>query len=243
MGSRTAARARVPVGGSVVVTAPGRRARYTVVGRAVFAASRSDGAGFTPAGLHRVAPAAGPSSVGVDLAPGVTAAAADRVARRAQDAAQQRVPDPEVDPPEPPAEAMHLKAVDGLPLALAVALGLAAVVTLAQALMLYFRARRHDAAVMRVIGFRRTEARRVLVGQGLLLALAGVAAGTVLGVAAGRFLWWRWAADLGVVPEAVSPVGLLVLSVLVAAVAAFAVAVPLAARATGGPVAAVLRTE
>ena len=91
--------------------------------------------------------------------------------------------------PSPPGQVERLRAVDGLPRALAVVLGIIAVLAVTHAAAVTVRRRRGDLAMLRVLGLYGRQLRRVVTVQVAVLALGGAVIGVVLGVALGRLLW------------------------------------------------------
>jgi hypothetical protein len=91
--------------------------------------------------------------------------------------------------PAPPAQIERLSAVDQLPRAVAVALGLLAILAVSYASSATVRRRRRDLAMLRVWGLPSRQLRRVVTIQVAVLALGGAVVGAVLGVALGRLLW------------------------------------------------------
>ena len=83
----------------------------------------------------------------------------------------------------------NLKGVRGLPPALGSFLALLAVGAVGHALASTVRRRRHDLAVLRVLGLTRRQARLTVVCQATTLALVGLVFGVPLGMALGRTLW------------------------------------------------------
>jgi ABC-type antimicrobial peptide transport system permease subunit len=105
------------------------------------------------------------------------------------------------------------------------------------------RRRRRDLAVLRALGVTRWESRAIVLIQGTVLAIVGLALGVPLGLALGRTLW-RSVADTTPV-EYLPPVAVwaLVLVGPVAIVAANLLAAWPSQRAASMRVAQVLRTE
>jgi ABC-type antimicrobial peptide transport system permease subunit len=103
-------------------------------------------------------------------------------------------PDLFAEPATLPSAVADLERMDDLPLALAGFLALLACATVAHALVTTVRRRRHDLAVLRAIGFTRTQTRGAIAWQATLLATVGIVVGVPLGIVAGR-LAWRWLAD------------------------------------------------
>ncbi|MEV1179332.1 FtsX-like permease family protein, partial [Nonomuraea sp. NPDC049784] len=89
----------------------------------------------------------------------------------------------------------QIRDVEELPLLLAGFLALLALGAVGHALATAVRRRRHEVAVLRALGMTRRQARWAVVTQATLLALAGLAFGVPLGLAAGRTLW-RIVADI-----------------------------------------------
>ncbi len=147
----------------------------------------------------------------------------------------------EVTPPPPILQAV--KDVAALPLALSAFLAVLAVGAVGHALSIAVRRRRHELAVLRVLGLTRRQSRLVIVTQASLLAAIGIIFGIPLGIALGRTLW-RAAADM--TPLAYQPpVALLALLLIgpLALVAAYLLAAWPARRAARLRAAQILRTE
>jgi hypothetical protein len=146
-------------------------------------------------------------------------------------------------PPPPMSIAQAVQNVAALPLALSAFLAVLAVGAVGHALSIAVRRRRHELAVLRVLGLTRRQSRLVIVTQATLHAVIGLAFGIPLGVALGRTLW-RAAADM--TPLAyVPPLALLALLLIapVALVAANLLAAWPARRAARLRTAQILRTE
>ena len=98
--------------------------------------------------------------------------------------------------PAPPLpQVQMIRDVAALPLALSAFLAVLAIGAVGHALSIAVRRRRHELAVLRVLGLTRRQSRLVIVTQATLLAVIGLAFGIPLGIALGRILW-RAAADL-----------------------------------------------
>jgi len=130
-----------------------------------------------------------------------------------------------------------------LPLTLAAFFALLAVATVAHALATTVKRRRGDLAVLRSMGFTRTDARLAVAFQATLLAVVGVLLGVPAGIVVGRVLWKQFADNYPVVYA--PPVALV--AILLAAPVAVAVsnllAVGPARNATRIRPAEVLRSE
>jgi ABC-type lipoprotein release transport system permease subunit len=89
----------------------------------------------------------------------------------------------------PIADQENLKGVRQVPLALGAFLAVLAVGAVGHALASTVRRRRHDVAVLRVLGLTRRQARATVAWQATTLAFVGLAFGLPLGIAAGRVIW------------------------------------------------------
>jgi len=105
------------------------------------------------------------------------------------------------------------------------------------------RRRRRDLAILKTLGFSRTQVTAAVLWQAATLAVLALLVGVPLGVAVGRWLWVFFATQLGVVVEPRIPV-VAVLLVLPAAIALAALVAAIPARvASLTKPALVLRTE
>jgi hypothetical protein len=145
-----------------------------------------------------------PSTVAIDLAPGVRPQSVVRPLVRADLGA----------PPggvyEQPrvlgASIVDANQMSGQPLALALALGVAALVSLSAALAANARRRRRDLAILQALGLTRRQLRGITAWQALTLLLIAIVAGVPLGLLVGRWTWAGFASSLGVAPVTVLPV-------------------------------------
>ncbi|GLX92477.1 hypothetical protein Hesp01_04270 [Herbidospora sp. NBRC 101105] len=92
-------------------------------------------------------------------------------------------------PATPPVEVAELDELAVLPVALAAFLALLAVGAVGHVLATAVRRRTHEVAVLRALGLTPRQARRIVVTQAGVLAVAGLAFGVPIGVALGRALW------------------------------------------------------
>ena len=198
------------VGGTVLVRAAGRTVRLRITGQVVLSPEITNeqtplgtGAVMTLAGADAVSGSRLPRNVFlVRLRPGRAEAAGLAGLRR-------RFPGV-VLPAIPPPEVRNLRQVDGLPLALALLLGLLAIGTVAHTLVTSVRRRRQDLAILKVVGFVRGQVRAAVAWQATAIALAGLIVGLPLGAAAGRWAWLAFAGQFGIRPVPVlSPLVLL----------------------------------
>jgi hypothetical protein len=137
----------------------------------------------------------------------------------------------------------NLDELGAIPWLLAGGLGLIALLALGHGLLRSVQTRRHEDAVLLVIGFRPRDVRSIINWQATFGVAIGAVLGAVLGVIGGRLAWATVAAATGIVNHPVVPIGIvgvaLVAAVLVANVMAFVMARPLARVAP----AIALRTE
>jgi hypothetical protein len=142
-----------------------------------------------------------------------------------------------------PADLVNFGQVEDLPLLLGLALGAAALLTLAHLQLTAVSRRRRDLAVLRVLGLTGRQVRATVSWMAATVALAALAAGVPVGIACGRLAWEFFAGQLGVQP--VTQVPAVQVAVLVASGLALAVAVAAVpgARASRARPAAVLRAE
>jgi hypothetical protein len=198
------------VGGTVVAGTARRAVRLRITGQVVLTPEITNeqsrlgsGAVMTLAGADAVSGTRLPRNVFlVQLRPGRDRAAGLAGLRR-------RFPGV-VLPAIPPPEVRNLRQVDGLPLALALLLGLLAIGTVAHTLVTSVRRRRQDLAILKVVGFVRGQVRAAVAWQATAIALAGLLVGLPLGAAAGRWAWLAFAGQFGIRPVPVlSPLVLL----------------------------------
>jgi ABC-type antimicrobial peptide transport system permease subunit len=137
----------------------------------------------------------------------------------------------------------NLDELGAIPWLLAGGLGVIALLALGHGLLRSVQTRRHEDAVLLVIGFRPRDVRSIINWQATFGVLVGTVVGTVLGIVGGRIAWAAVAAATGIVNHPVVPVGIVVAAVvaavLVANLMAFVMARPLARVAP----AVALRTE
>jgi hypothetical protein len=148
---------------------------------------------------------------------------------------------------EPPVAAasdvVNFGRVRNMPQILGAVLALFAGATLIHTLVTAVRRRRRDLAILKTIGFVRSQIRRTVGVQALTLTLLALAIGVPAGIAIGRWLWSLLATELGVVNEPVIPLTSALLTVPVAVgLAALIAALPARSAARTQP-ALVLRSE
>jgi ABC-type lipoprotein release transport system permease subunit len=221
--------------------APGAEGPLTlrIVGRAAIPALDTDGVAddgalMTAQGADRLATTQSHSELVLNWAPGTDEDAA-------RQSLEQRVGTVVAD--RPPSDVTNLKGVQAFPAALAVFLGLLAMLAVGHALMVTIRRRGRDLAVLKVLGFRPRQVSATVAWQASLMVLLGLGLGVPLGVAAGRWAWALVANGVGVVNRPEIPVVALALIVGAALLMANVVAaVPAWAAARARPALA-LRAE
>jgi hypothetical protein len=152
-----------------------------------------------------------PVAIAIDMAPG---ADGNAVAARITAARPDGVPNGTI--PKPVQVAAEIRNADEmgvLPLGLGLAMAFGAVLSLGFALAAFVRQRRRELAILKTVGFTRGQVRSAVVWQGALALLVTLAVGVPLGIAGGRWLWSRFAADIGIAPTASVPALLLLVAV------------------------------
>jgi hypothetical protein len=142
-----------------------------------------------------------------------------------------------------PSDVDNLDELGALPLALAAFLALLAAIAAIHALVSTTRRRRHDLAVLRVLGFVSAQVHSTLRWQALTVAAVGLVVGVPAGLIAGRRIWSGLAGAVGVVDDWTFPWATVALAVPVALGVAVLLAIPpgrAAARLSPGRV---LRAE
>jgi ABC-type lipoprotein release transport system permease subunit len=140
-------------------------------------------------------------------------------------------------------ELTNLNQVGQAPLVLAGIVALMAAATLAHTLITSIRRRRLDFAILKTLGFLRSQVSATVAWQATTLAFVALLVGIPLGIVGGRWGWNVFADRLGVVPDAVVPLVAIALAVPVTIVVAnLLAAVPgrIASRLKAAPV---LRSE
>jgi hypothetical protein len=141
-----------------------------------------------------------------------------------------------------PSRIVNLHRVRSLPLSGALLAALFGTVLLAYTLAVAVRRRLRQLGVLRALGMSSRRVGRVLMWQGVALALAIVVVGLPLGIAFGAVAWRTFAHGLGVATSVTVPWSVLLLIPAAMAVGVLAAVVP-AARARRQPVSELLRVE
>jgi len=241
LGAKTLRTLDVRIGDTVTVRRPGARsARMRIVGQGVLGTGFSNtgrlgqGAVIDARDARRLAPGTPASDAVVRLAPGTDA-------RELQRRLSRRLGPLYLRPHEQPSDIVDFGRVRALPLLLAGLLALLATATLAHVLIASVRRRARDIAVLKTLGFQRRDVRLVVQAQSLTYTAAALLIGLPLGTALGRLLWNVYADHLGIVPDVVVPLGLLLIVIPAATLIALLVAVLPARRAAATQPAADLR--
>jgi hypothetical protein len=142
-----------------------------------------------------------PSAVAIDLAPGTTAAQRAALVSRIVSANPDGTPGGSYELSHARASAVvNTEQMGGQPLALAVGLAVAAVLSLALTLLSLVRRRRGELALLKALGMTRGQVRGIIAWQTTLTLLIAVVVGGPLGIACGRLAWHAFADSLGIVP-------------------------------------------
>jgi ABC-type lipoprotein release transport system permease subunit len=146
-------------------------------------------------------------------------------------------------PVQRPAEIVNYRTMGTAPLVLAGMLAAGALVALALTLATSVRRLSRDFALLKTLGLVRRQVVAVVIWQASIPIAIGTLAGISLGIAAGRFLWTRFASELYVVPQpAISVVTVSAVAVSTLTLAILTAVVP-GWRAARTSVASALRAE
>jgi ABC-type lipoprotein release transport system permease subunit len=251
LGAATMRATSARLGGTVRVTVTDGRgathqARFRVIGRASLNAGTGglgDGAVMTTGAFTGMQCPPGPGraacqrAVGHDLGLAVLVHAVPGPAGQSALAQHiRRYPRLTYRPPKPTVLVNFGESVN-FPLLFAVTLTLFGAATMAHLLLVSVTRRRKETGLLKVLGFVRRQAAAAVCWQATTVALAGIAVGAPLGIAAGKVLWRAFAINFGVVPVAVAdplPIAALAAAVLLAANVLAAVPALLAARSHPG---------
>jgi hypothetical protein len=212
LGGEVLDRLDVDVGDSVAVVREGGAVALRVVGRHLQPSEDSANSGvlLTPQGFEGVGESED-SGVLVRFAPDAdTDAALDRL----RDIGEQV--DVIVAAQDAPSDVDNLDELGALPVALAAFLALLAAIAAVHALVSATRRRRHDLAVLRVLGFVSGQVHSTLRWQALTVAAVGLVVGVPAGLIAGRRIWSALAGAVGVVDDWTFPWTTVALAVPVA---------------------------
>jgi len=212
LGGRTLDQIGAAVGDTVRVRsdAGGTETSMRVVGRVVLPGlgtypgsdktALGEGALLTRATLHRTGPDFGAGPFLVRLAPHATRAAVQH--ELSSSVSQDQL---EVGALERPSDIVAYERVRSTPLLLAGVLAVLALATVAHALVTVVRRRRRDLALLKTLGFDRSQLRTTIAWQATAIAVVGLVVGIPLGLLVGNTVW-RFVADgLGVADVVAAP--------------------------------------
>lgn len=145
--------------------------------------------------------------------------------------------------PTAPTSLINFGEAVNFPLIFGAILALFGGATLAHLLVVSVSRRRHEIALLKVLGFVNGQVGSVVAWQATTLAVIGAAVGTPLGVVIGRVVWRAFANNLGAVPDPVVPIWLLVAFVVGVVVTANVIAVTPALVATRSRPVQLLRVQ
>jgi PPIC-type PPIASE domain/FtsX-like permease family len=145
--------------------------------------------------------------------------------------------------PGPPKTVADFGGVRELPLVVSGLLVAIAAAVLAHTLVMATRYRRRQLGVLKTLGFDRRQVLATVAWQATTLAALGLIVGLPLGVSLGRSAWTLFAEQIGVVPEPVTPLRLILLVIPAALLLANLVALLPARNAARTPAALMLRAE
>ena len=203
LGSRTRDRLGTDIGGRVQLDfgeVGGTNLDFTVVGEVLMpplgtGGHIGDGILLSPAGLRRALgdDDDGPASLYLAAAPGTDLhAVIDELTERI---------DPEERPslsrPTTPADLVDLGRARSMPTLLAAAMALAAIAGLVHTLLRSGTRRRHDTAVLRVLGFRSGQLYSIALVQAVAIAVASLVIGVPTGILVGGLAWNALADSIG----------------------------------------------
>jgi predicted lysophospholipase L1 biosynthesis ABC-type transport system permease subunit len=178
-----------------------------------------------------------PSAVAIDLVPGATPAQRARLIHRIVSHSPDGQPGGTSAVPTAIASSVSNAAQMGnQPLALAIGLAAAAVLSLALTVLSSVRRRRQELALLKALGMTRGQVWGVIAWQTTLTLLIAIVVGLPLGIAAGRWAWHAFAGSIGAVPVTEIPLLALILGLAALAVAGnLLTAVPAAIAARTRP--------
>jgi len=228
LGTVTMGQLGVHVGQTILAGSGPHRKRLTVVGTVTlpsFGVARADhvslgrGAmmsedelltvlGVTPAEMNQaqVSSQAAPSAVAIDLAPGTTASQQAALVSRITSANPDGTPGGTYQLTEFKAAAIeNASQMGGQPLALALGIAAAALLSLAATILADVLRRRPELALLKALGMTRRQVRAIVAWQTSITLGIAVLAGIPLGIIAGRLAWRAFAGSLGVAPVTVIP--------------------------------------
>jgi ABC-type lipoprotein release transport system permease subunit len=240
LGAEVLDRLGLDVGDTVEVGRGGEELTFRVVGRHLQPSEDDPNSGMllAPQGFEALAGDEGDHGVLVRFAPDVDTRAALARLRGLGD---------EVDvtgaTDDAPSNVDNLDELGALPAVLASFLALLAVIAVVHALVSTPRRRRHELAVLRVLGFVGSQMRSTLRWQALTVVAVGLLVGVPSGIIAARRIWSALAGAIGVVDDWTVPWLAVVIAVPVALCVAVLLAILPGRAAARVPPGRVLRTR
>jgi hypothetical protein len=194
--------------GDIVDVRQGRLSeRLRIVGRGIVPEGLEnrlgEGAVVTFSALRRIVPSATRSGVYIRVAPGVDRSRALLHYEKLFS----------TDPAIRPVDVGNFGGITGVPAAVAILFAVAAAAALVHALLVSIRRRRRELAILKTLGFTGRQVAASLAWQTTTVAAVGLLVGLPIGILAGRWGWNRFANQLGVVPEPLTPAVLLLLAI------------------------------
>ena len=202
LGRRTLEDLDKDVGDTVTLDGSGDPLPFTITGTAVVPEINQGGPGLgeggvlTLDGFGALVPEEQPNVAFVHFAPGGEDSAGLEQLRFAG----------ELLPPVLPDALYDIERVRTLPVLLAALLALVGVVTLVHSLVSLVRTQRRDLAVLKTLGFTRSQVARTTAWQGTVFVALALIVGVPLGIGLGRWSWLLIADQLGVVSAPRVPV-------------------------------------
>jgi FtsX-like permease family/MacB-like periplasmic core domain len=201
LGARSMRALHISLGRTITVSGGASTARLRVVGQATLpegglGPGLGDGVAMSLDGIRVLYPDAAENVFPINLVPGANAAAVTarlnaELAPIGADVADLR------DTPN----LSNFKRIQALPLLLAGLLAVAGAATLVHTLISSIRRRRRDLAILSTLGFSRGQVSGIVAWQASTLVVLALAVGLPLGIAAGRWGWYLFATQLGIVFE------------------------------------------
>ena len=142
-----------------------------------------------------------------------------------------------------PTDILNYSRIQGTPIALAAVLGLLAIGVVGSFLATSIRRRRRDFAILKTLGFSRRQVSATVAWQATTLILLALLIGIPVGVALGRWVWTRFATNLGAAADPLTPLLAMLVAIPVALVIGNALAAIPGIRARRLRPAEVFRSE
>jgi hypothetical protein len=156
------------------------------------------------------------STAVINLKPGTTAEQRTALVNRIVSANPDGIPGDTYElPPLLASQVLNAEQMGRQPVALAIGLAAASVLSLSIIVLSLVRRRRREFALLKALGMTRRQVRAVIAWQTSLTLLTAAAVGVPLGIALGRLAWQGFARSLGVVPASEVPLALLATGLLV----------------------------